>query len=86
MGKPLSHEDYRIPGTNMFSFSQWSRENIPKPPPKFKVGDVVVLTTKREITHVGEDCDGTILYTLDGLGPGWSEESLELATSDDDFW
>lgn len=61
--KPPNHPDYEIaPG--MFNFSKWSRENIPKPPPKFKLGDAVRLTMTLYVAVVGQDCDGTSLYGL----------------------
>ena len=60
------------------NWSKYSRENIPKKPPKFKVGDTVVLTTEREITQVGQDCDGTVLYGLDNIGFGWNERQLSV--------
>lgn len=46
----------------MFNFSAWSRDNIPKGEPKFKVGDRVVLTIPLYVQWVGEDCDGTPLF------------------------
>lgn len=77
MRKPLDHEDYRIPGTNMFNFSKYSRENIPKDPPRLKVGDKVVFTLETEISEVGEDCDGTTLYSADMIGGGWREDCFK---------
>ena len=77
MEKPLDHEDYRIPGTNMSNFSKWSRENIPKAPPSLSTGDKVIFTLETEITKVGEDCDGTTLYTADMIGGGWSEDCFK---------
>ena len=67
------------PDKPFFVFSHYSRENVPKKPPKYKVGDVVILKTEREITSVGQDCDGTMLYGLDNIGFGWSERDLRLA-------
>ena len=78
MNLKWNDERYRILGTNMFSFSRWSRENEPKPPPKYKVGDIVMLTRESKIVLVGEDCDGTALYGLDNLGFGFCEEQLKL--------
>jgi hypothetical protein len=61
--KPIDHPDYEFaPGC--FNLSKWSRENIPKPKPKFKLGDKVVLTTPLTITKIGKDCDGSTLYSL----------------------
>lgn len=76
-------DKYRIPGTNMFNFSAWSRDNEPKEPPRYKVGDVVVITLTREITAVGNDCDGTVLYGLDGMGFGWNEDIMRPATDEE---
>ena len=70
--KRLFSEDYRIDGTNMFNLSKWSRENIPKPPHKYKVGDIVTVTVTAEITELHHDCDGTALYKLDGHGTGYT--------------
>lgn len=67
---------YTIGG--FLNWSKYSRENIPKKTPKFKVGDNVILTTEREITQVGQDCDGTTLYGLDNIGFGWSERQLSV--------
>lgn len=85
-GKKLPFDDprYLIPGTNAFNFSQWSRENEPKPDHAFKVGDVVVLTVVCEVTKLTHDCDGTPLYSLSGsLGHGWSGDQLRAATDDE---
>lgn len=65
MKLPMTDERYRIPGLNAFSMSAWSRENEPKEPPRYKVGDVVVLTVTTEVTRVFEDCDGTPLYSFE---------------------
>jgi hypothetical protein len=82
--KSLYHEDYRMPGTNAFNLSKWSRENEPKAPPRYKVGDYVVLVVSCEITRVYQDCDGTPLYTLDGDDHGHSDDSL-LPGADGDW-
>jgi len=74
--KEFISEEYRIPGTNAYNWSKYSRENIPKPKPLFKVGDMVILTTEVEIISIGKDCDSTVLYELDGMGFGWSEEQI----------
>jgi hypothetical protein len=82
--KGLEHSDYEFaPG--MFSFSAWSRENIPKGPPRLSVGDNVVFIVKTQIHTVGQDCDGTPLYGSDMVdtppafgrpgSAGWSEDS-----------
>jgi hypothetical protein len=63
----------------ILNWTKYSRENIPKPLPKYKVGDEVILTTRREIMSVGKDCDGTPLYELDNIGFGWSEKELRHA-------
>ena len=76
MAKLLDHEDYRIPGTNDFNFSKWSRENDLKDPPKLKVGDKVIFTLETEIIAIGQDCDGTVLYSADMIGDGWGEEEF----------
>jgi hypothetical protein len=46
MSKKL--EDYRIPGTNVVSWSAYSRENIPKEPHKIPLGQVVSV----KISHI----------------------------------
>lgn len=74
--KPMDHPDYRIPGTNAFNLSKWSRENEPKPPHTRQVGDVVVLTVVGEITGLTFDCDGTALYSVDGQYHGHGEAAL----------
>lgn len=75
---------YKIPGTNMINFSMWSRENEPKGDHQYAVGDVVVLMRVCEIEKLGRDCDGTPLYWLsDGLGGGYSEQSLRPATEEE---
>lgn len=80
--KPFNHPDYEVaPG--IFNFAKWSRENIPKPPHKFKVGDVVVITITTEVVATGFDCDGTPLYNLGMLGFGWSEDGMRLATDEE---
>ena len=76
--KKLISEEYRIPGTSCYNWSKYSRENIPKPAPKFKVGDEVRLTIDSDIIRVGQDCDGTPLYELRNLGFGFSDNDLEL--------
>ena len=83
--KPMTHEDYQIPGTNMFNFSKWSRENIPKPPHKYKVGDCVTVTLTVEIFELHHDCDGTALYKVDQLGYGHTldDDYARLATQDE---
>jgi len=74
--KPFNHPDYRIPGTNAFSLSKWSRENDPKPPARYKVGDPVVLVISGEVTRVYEDCDGTPLYEINGKYIGHSDTRI----------
>ena len=76
MMREMTDERYRIPGTNAINFSKWSRENDPKPPPSFKVGDVVRFAVETEVMVVYSDCDGTALYTLDMVGNGWSEDCM----------
>ena len=71
---------YTIPGTRIFNWSQYSRENIPKDSPRFKVGDEVIFTLKTTITKVGNDCDGTVLYGAEMIGPGWGQEHFVLST------
>ena len=66
-------EDYMIPGTNIVNFTAYSRENIPKEPPRFQVGDKVVFSCETEITCVGQDCDGTVLLSADMIGHGWGQ-------------
>lgn len=81
---PIDDPRYRIEGTNMVSFSKWSRENIPKPDHQRQVGDVVVLTVTCEVVSLIRDCDGTALYVLsNGLGGGWSEDQLRAATQEE---
>ncbi len=70
-------ENYIILGTNIINFSKYSRENIPKPSPKFKVGDKVVFTIETEITEIGNDCDGTVLYGAYMLGNSWGEKNFK---------
>ena len=41
------------------------------------VGQRVIVSIETEITSLDRDCDGTPLYRLDGLGGGYSEDSLE---------
>lgn len=65
--------DGRYTHDGLFNFSKWSRENVPKPPPQFAVGDTVIFTIETTITHVGADCDGTTLYGADMIGFGWAE-------------
>ena len=80
---PMDDERYRIPGTNTFNLSAWSRENEPKAPPQFKLGDIVVFTTTAEITRVYQDVDGTPLYSLDIQPHGHNEESIRPATEEE---
>lgn len=75
MKLPMTDERYRIPGLNAFSMSAWSRDNEPKEPPRFKVGDIVAITIITEVTKVFNDCDGTPLYSLDGIGHGYSDHN-----------
>ncbi len=49
-----------MPGA--FNFSAWSLDHEPKGPPRFKVGDRVLLVEPLYICHVGNDCDGTPLF------------------------
>ena len=81
---PLDNERYRIAGTNAFNFSQWSRENEPKPPHELKVGDKVVFTVETEITELVQDCDGTSLYVADMIGGGWNEDHFQLLEAPND--
>jgi hypothetical protein len=83
--KALDSPEYRIPlqdGNYALNMSKWSRENVPKSPPKFKVGDEVVYTVKTEILRVYADCDGTTLYQIDENGYGISEISLSEVNND----
>lgn len=73
----LISEKYRLPNTNAYNWSKFSRENIAKPSPKFKVGDKVKFSIETVVTKVGNDCDGATLYGLEMLGFGWDEGSLE---------
>ncbi|MGA2669976.1 MAG: hypothetical protein ABSF21_00945 [Dehalococcoidia bacterium] len=75
--KKFESEEYRIPGTNIYDWSKYSRENIVKSPPRFKVGDSVIFTIKTEVLRVYQDCDGTPLYEVDMLGNGWSDRQLK---------
>jgi hypothetical protein len=70
------NERYKI-GKNAFNFTQYSRKNIPKDPPKLKIGDKVLFTIETEIISIGKDCDGTVLYEADMIGDGWGEESFK---------
>ena len=76
---PLDNPRYRIPlqgGGYILNFTKWSRENEPKTPHKYKVGDTLILTTEVEVKSLHFDCDGTALYELYNLGPGFSGEQL----------
>ena len=73
-------ERYTIPGTNIVNWSAYSRENIPKDPPRFQVDDKVVFTCETEITVVGQDCDGTVLLSADMIGHGWGQECFRKVT------
>jgi hypothetical protein len=78
MDRKFTDNAYLIPGTtNCYNWSKYSRENIPKPPPNFKVGDKVIFTIETEICKVYEDCDGTPLYELEYVGHGWSEDNIK---------
>jgi len=70
-----------LSGIKGFRWSKYSRENIPKPSPKYKVGDLVRVTSEQEITRIGQDCDGTPLYELTNLGFGWGEKGMKLLSS-----
>jgi len=70
---------YLIPGTNIFLLSKWSRENEPKNPPKYKVGDRVIVTIETDVVALEEDCDGTPLYELRNLGHGFGEGCMQMA-------
>ena len=74
-GLPLNDERYRIPGTNTFSLSRWSLENIPQPPAKLQVGETAWLLIETGVTKIYPDCDGTPLYATHN-GNGWSDTSL----------
>ena len=65
------------PDIEIFNFTKWSRENISKDPPKLKIGDNVIFTLITKINHVGQDCDGTILYSADMINHGWDESCFE---------
>lgn len=56
--RPL--EDYRIPGTNLISFSQWSRENIPKPPHAIALGQIVDLDPDELMFRMEGDNDALL--------------------------
>jgi hypothetical protein len=61
--RPLHHPAYEFaPGC--YNLSAWARENDPAPPPRFKLGDRVVLTSVLTVVGIGQDCDGTPLYSL----------------------
>lgn len=80
---PIEDERYRVAGLNAFSFSKWSKDNLPKQPARFKVGDVVAVTIITEITKVYEDCDGTPLYAFDKF-TGWPDDgSIRPATDEE---
>lgn len=84
MKQDMNNPRYWVTGPGTFNLSKWLRENVEQPPPQFKVGDVVTITITREITKVGQDCDGTTLYGIDGLGFGWPEgDHLRLATDEE---
>jgi len=72
----MGKKQNRIPGTDMFSLSRWLRENEPKPPPAWKVGDHVVLVIPAEVLAVCEDCDGTPVYRLSPGSHGWNESFI----------
>lgn len=72
--KSLNDPEYRIPGTNIVSFSRWSRENVPKPPPAHKIGDRVLVELLVHKSY--EDCDGTPLFAIGGDNIGCSCPSL----------
>lgn len=68
---------YRVPGTNLQSFTAWSRENVPKGPPRFWIGwrvevenfdpdtdHGVGLPQVGTVEKVGADCDLTPLYSI----------------------
>jgi len=79
--KSLAHPDYRIAGTPFLSLSRWSRENVPKDPPRFRVGDRVLVPAY--VHRVYEDCDGTALFGVGHeAGPaqlfGYNNESTVL--------
>jgi hypothetical protein len=70
--KDLNHPDYVIATDEgqptLLNFSKWSRENVPKEPPRFKIGDEVVV--RLQVCKVTKDCDGTPLFVLCGTGEG----------------
>jgi hypothetical protein len=72
----INDKRYRVPGTSAINWSKYSRENIAKDPPKYKVGDMVILTHEVEILKVYQDCDGTPLYQVDSNGYGISDNQL----------
>jgi hypothetical protein len=59
MSKPLDHPDYRVPGTDLLNLSKWSRENDPKPPHKFPIGQVVTVDFCHD--EDDEDDEGLVL-------------------------
>ena len=63
MNDSMDDPKYQIaPG--IFNFTAWSRENIPKGEPRFKVGQKVRFIEPLYIHHVGQDCDGTPLFAV----------------------
>jgi len=59
------------------NFTAWSRDNIPKGPPRFKVGDRVRFLESLWILYVGEDCDGEPLFSVSTSDPkDFTEEEL----------
>lgn len=78
--KPMNHPDYECWPGGPFNLSKWSRENEPKPPPSYAVGDYVRLTVVTRVEKVYQDCDGTPLYALEIGGAGWSDSNLAPAT------
>jgi hypothetical protein len=79
--KPWNHPDYEF-APNMFNLSAWSRENEPKGPPRFKVGDRVMFTVPLYVEIVGEDCDGTPLFSVGLENPADLNEEEKRRMSD----
>lgn len=86
------NDDYEIPEEDLnnpryhvggvFLLSKWIREHVHQEH-KFKVGDTVVITITTEVKALQRDCDGTPLYKLEGIGGGWSEVNMRLASDEE---
>lgn len=88
-------ERYSVPGTSIFNFTAWSRENELKPPPTFWVRHPVIYTNEEHgelegyVNVVYPDCDCTVLYdvrvpSLDLTFRGVPEESLAAPPRSDE--